>query len=138
MYTHRDWTLTAIPALLLAFFCFLAIAVPIGDALSPDNHTVMWHLGAKMVESGEMPQVWPDGISLDEGRTTQRIFCLRSWDGSWAKWVWTGGTTMPLDSGSGWFFWVAYGIVPAFLALLLGFGIASLIPEHVLERVMCA
>lgn len=138
MYTRRDWCLTAFPALLFAFICFLAVVVPIGDAIYPDVNTEMWNLGAEMVRTGEMPQAWPDGIKLDESETTQRIFCLRDWDGSWAKWVWSGGSTIPLDSGIGWFFYVAYGVVPGLLSILVGFGLACLIPEYWLERVLCA
>ena len=138
MYTRRDWTLTAFSALFIAFFVFLLIVAPLGDALVPDNHSTMWSTGAEMLETGEMPQVWPDGVKLDENKTTQRVFVLKSWDGSWAKWSWTGNTTMPMDSGSGWFSHMAYGVIPAVLSLLAGFGIACLIPEDILERVLCA
>ena len=138
MYTRRDWALTAFPALFFSFIVFLLIVAPVGDALTPDNHSAMWSTGAEMVETGEMPQVWPDGVKLDKNKTTQRVFVLKSWDGNWAKWSWTGGSTSPMDSGTGWFFWVAYGIIPVFLSLLAGFGIACLIPEDLLERVLCA
>lgn len=140
MYTHRDWTLYALPALVIGFIIFMLVAMPVGDILNAHHvrsYEKIRTVAAEMLATKEVPQVWPDGVSLDEYRTTQRIFCLRAWDGTWAKWVWTGGTTMPIDNGSGWGFWAGYGLA-GLLCLLVGFGISCLIPERWLERVLCA
>ena len=140
MYTRRDYALTLLPALLIGFCIFMLIAMPVGDFLNQHgvaSYEKLQACATEMLATGEMPQVWPDGVSLHESKTTQRIFCLKASDGSWARWVWTGGTTMPLETGVGWGFWAGYGLA-GLLSLLVGFGIACLIPEEWLERVLCA
>ena len=140
MKSTRDWSLYLIPGLVIGFILFclgISISLNVEMDFLPDTYSSLYEVGREMVQSDRMPDTFPAGVWLDHAHSTQRIFCLRAWDGTWQKWVWTGAGTSPIDSGVGWLWWCG-GILQMLLALLLGFGIACLIPQKFLERTLYA
>lgn len=60
----------------------------------------------------------PDGYSFDNARSTERVFCLKYWDGTWAKYTWASAYP-EVDSGHGLLYHMATFGFPLLSALLL-------------------
>lgn len=97
--------------------------------LYPDTYAGLHDAAEIILADPDASDKLPAGYWIDENKTTQRILCLKAWDGSWMTWSWSSSHPwMELDQGSGWFFPVTLALSTLLIGVVLGTLVTKIVP----------
>ncbi|MBO5180248.1 MAG: hypothetical protein J6B87_07895 [Clostridia bacterium] len=135
--THLDFVDYLFPAIIMAAIVFFILVgcTGMGTCLVPEEDCSDWlaFYGEQMTIYGtaEDAESYPLPFGYWIESNTQRVLKLRAWDGSWARWSYSGDCE--LNSASGWVTIALSFLLTAIIALPLGFLASLLIPRKFIE-----
>ncbi|MBQ8298687.1 MAG: hypothetical protein IJX99_02290 [Clostridia bacterium] len=115
------------------FVCMMLLGFPfLSDALTalyPDTYAGLHNAAEIILANPDATDQLPAGYWIDEGKTTERILCIKAWDGSWMTWSWSSSHPwMELQHGSGWFFPIMLGLSTLVCGVVLGSIVTKIVP----------
>lgn len=124
----------------LIFNCFMSWFIIVmfltasfmGDfltALYPNTYAGLQDAAEIILANPDATDQLPTGYWIDENKTTERILCLRAWDGSWMTWSWSASPHWnELQHHSGWFFPVTLALSTLIIGVVLGILVTKFVP----------